>query len=71
VASEEPECDFPLVLHGKWFLFDEHHKEVIRIGDGQFTSSKRGEFICKAKHWEEDHYKFLSVFQNGWLECVD
>ncbi|ELT95385.1 hypothetical protein CAPTEDRAFT_190800 [Capitella teleta] len=65
VASKKAECDFPMMFHGKWLLFEEHRREIMRMTEGKLTFSERGEFICKAKHWEEDHYKFLSVFENG------
>ena len=66
VDTIKPECDFPLHFQGNWMLYEKHRKSTVSISDGRVVFSDRGSFICKAKHWEDDDYKFLSHFTNGW-----
>ena len=72
MPSVRAECHFPADYLGHWLLYDAMRSEHVTIGEGQVTFSLLGNFICKSKHWEKNHYKLLSVYQNGWYvrTCV-
>ena len=64
--KERPECRFPTNLHGHWVMYESDAREDVTFEEGHATSSSLGRFICKGKHWQDDFYKVLSTYNNGW-----
>ena len=65
--SPHAECHFPPDYQGDWVVFNAANMDTILIEQKHMHIPSLGRFICKSKHWDEDYFKVLTVYQNGWL----